>query len=260
MSISLCIIVKNEERSLERCLRSVLNVVDEFIIVDTGSTDQTLDIVDRLSGQPEFGSKIKLFHYEWCGDFASARNYAVEHARGDFILQLDADEYLHPDDVELIKPSLKKMCKDIRKVYFFYMKIINETIDGRLQTTPESILRLWSNRSKIRYSRKCHESIDDSLKLVSNKQGFNINFRIMHDGYDTTLPSFVDKRKRNIALLNEMIAEDPYDQLSLYYFARDYSYFDKSKSINLLKRIEPLLDSPHKENARALIKEYSKQL
>src|SRR5690348_3827247 len=85
-TISLCMIVKNEEKYLERCLKSVEGVVDEIIIVDTGSTDQTTEIAEK------FGAKI--LRYQWNDDFSSARNYSLKNAKCDWILILDADEEL----------------------------------------------------------------------------------------------------------------------------------------------------------------------
>ena len=84
-------IVRDEEKNLVRCLKSVVPVVDELIIVDTGSKDNTIDIAK------EFGAKVFLF--EWCDDFAAARNESLKHATGDWILQLDADDELLPTSI-----------------------------------------------------------------------------------------------------------------------------------------------------------------
>ena len=85
VEISLCLIVKNEEDVLQRCLESVENIVDEIIIVDTGSTDQTKEIAQKFHA--------KIYDFEWIDDFAAARNYSFAQATKDFIMWMDADDY-----------------------------------------------------------------------------------------------------------------------------------------------------------------------
>lgn len=95
ISISLCMIVKNEEETLGRCLSSVKDIVDEIIIVDTGSTDNTKKIVKDFNG--------KIFDFEWIEDFAAARNYAFSKASNDYILWLDADDFLDEENIGKFK-------------------------------------------------------------------------------------------------------------------------------------------------------------
>lgn len=95
ISISLCMIVKNEEDTLGRCLSSVKDIVDEIVIVDTGSTDRTKDIIRDFNG--------KLFEFKWIEDFATARNYAFSKATKEYILWLDADDYLDNANIDKFK-------------------------------------------------------------------------------------------------------------------------------------------------------------
>jgi glycosyltransferase involved in cell wall biosynthesis len=83
-------IVKNEEAHLERCLDSVKDMVSEMIIVDTGSTDRTVEIAHA------YGAKV--YHFDWCDDFAAARNESLKHATGEWLLMMDADNWLEPED------------------------------------------------------------------------------------------------------------------------------------------------------------------
>ena len=96
-TISLCMIVKNEENVLERCLNSVREFVDEIIIVDTGSIDSTRDIARKYTD--------KIYSFEWIHDFSAARNESIGYATSDYILVLDADEYLESGH------ELQKICK-----------------------------------------------------------------------------------------------------------------------------------------------------
>ncbi|HTG69016.1 MAG TPA: glycosyltransferase family 2 protein, partial [Candidatus Udaeobacter sp.] len=95
ITISLCMIVKNEEQVLDRCLNSVKDLVDEIVIVDTGSTDSTKEIAANYTD--------RIFHFEWIDDFSAARNYSFRHATKDYILWLDADDLLQENDLEKFK-------------------------------------------------------------------------------------------------------------------------------------------------------------
>ncbi|SHH97780.1 glycosyltransferase family 2 protein [Virgibacillus chiguensis] len=98
-SISLCMIVKNEEEVLEQCLRSVESICDEIIILDTGSTDRTKEIALQFTN--------KVFDFEWVDDFSKARNKSFSYATKDYILYLDADDVVLPEDLDKLK-NLKK--------------------------------------------------------------------------------------------------------------------------------------------------------
>jgi glycosyltransferase involved in cell wall biosynthesis len=89
ITISLCMIVKNEEDTLERCLQSVSDIVDEIVIVDTGSTDETKEVASKWTPN--------IFDFEWINDFAAARNFSFAKATMDYILWLDADDILLPE-------------------------------------------------------------------------------------------------------------------------------------------------------------------
>ncbi|MFS0559085.1 glycosyltransferase family 2 protein, partial [Brevibacillus sp. 179-C9.3 HS] len=110
--LSLCMIVKNEGNCIERCLNSVKHAVDEMIIVDTGSSDDTINIC-RSAG-------ASVFSYEWNDDFASARNYGLERATGDWIIWLDADEEV--DEADAVK--LKELLPDT-EADLFSIQLIN---------------------------------------------------------------------------------------------------------------------------------------
>ena len=90
ISVSLCMIVKNEEDVLERCLKSVAGLVDEIIIVDTGSTDRTREIATHFTNQ--------IFDFPWQDDFSAARNEAFSHASMDYCMWLDADDVFLEED------------------------------------------------------------------------------------------------------------------------------------------------------------------
>lgn len=112
VSFSLCMIVKNEEKVLSRCLDSLCDVMDEIIIVDTGSTDRTKEIAGKYTD--------KVYDYKWCDDFADARNFAASKAVGDYIYTADADEYLDEENKVKLSQLKRIMLPEIEIVQMLY--------------------------------------------------------------------------------------------------------------------------------------------
>lgn len=117
-TISLCMIVRNEEKSLGRCLSSVADIMDEIIIVDTGSTDRTKEIA------AEYGATI--YDFEWIDDFAAARNYAFAQAACEYIMWLDADDVIEEIDRERFKTLKATMTPEYHAVSMSYILITDE--------------------------------------------------------------------------------------------------------------------------------------
>ena len=113
ITISLCMIVKNEEKILQRCLDSYKDICDEIIIVDTGSTDSTVSIAQKYTDN--------IYHFEWCNDFATARNYAFDKATCDYIFSADADEVLDHDNFLKLLRLKNTMDDDIDIVQMKYV-------------------------------------------------------------------------------------------------------------------------------------------
>ena len=117
-TISLCMIAKNEEKHLEECLNSVKELVDEVIIVDTGSTDKTKQIGKKFNA--------KIYDFKWIDDFSAARNKSLKHATKDWILVLDADEVLDKEALKVIKDELVKN-KENDAFLFIHKNYTNKT-------------------------------------------------------------------------------------------------------------------------------------
>lgn len=180
-SVSLCMIVKNEEGCLARCLASLKPVVHEIIVIDTGSTDRTVDIA-RI-----FGAKVGYF--PWNGSFSDARNHALEQAKGAWILVLDADEVLSARDYDKIRQVVRGA---VGTKTAWRVLTRNYTIrhpsgwcanDGSYAAEeqgggwfPSSKIRLFSNCSAVRFSGVVHEMVEDAAE---------------HDGYQFRDAPFV---------------------------------------------------------------------
>ena len=143
-TISLCMIVKNESHNLHRCLQSVQGFVNQIIVVDTGSEDNTVEIARS------YGAEVHFF--EWCDDFAAARNYSLSFATGDWILILDADEKLIISDQEVISNALDSSLD--MQAFALPLLCID---DLNLNSVPQLLPRLFRNFLHITYYGVFHE-------------------------------------------------------------------------------------------------------
>lgn len=172
-TLSLCMIVKNEGQFLEKCLTSVKNLVDEIIIVDTGSTDNTKEIAKKFTD--------KIFDFVWCDDFSAARNESLKHAIGDWILILDADEVIAKHDFDLIRKSI--LDKKYNGYILHQLNYTNEAHPRAVKVNDPDfkhaiispITRLFRNSKEIYFDFYVHESVDPSLmKLNSKVSGLSV--------------------------------------------------------------------------------------
>lgn len=180
-------IVKNEEKCLERCLKSVQGKVDEIIIVDTGSNDCTKEIARKYTDQ--------VYDFEWINDFSAARNYSLNFATSDYILHMDADEILDDPENEL----KKNLDKD-----FYYIRIKNDLGSG--QYLSHHFIRLFKNSPEIRYRGALHEQV--SYDPNNHKYG-HLSLVILHEGYKTHIVNEKNKIQRNLNILIKAIKEEP---------------------------------------------------
>ena len=199
-SLSLCMIVKNEEHNLERCLASVQGVVDEIILVDTGSTDRSVEIAKAHGA--------KVFHHVWQNDFAQGRNVSLEQASGDWILILDADEELELATRPLIKPLLNTTDADAVSVCvrnFMPPNSITEYNDVMQ-------VRLWRNRPAYRFNQSVHNQIKPSILRASGKIIQSDTLIWLHYGYmGRDVQGGGDRDQRNLSMLEQAVAQSPYN-------------------------------------------------
>ena len=201
LRLSQCLIVKNEEDNIEKALNWAKNIAFEQIVVDTGSTDRTVEIASKLGA--------KVYNIDWIDDFAAAKNYAIEKASGDWIAFLDADEYFLTDDVPKILAHLTSIHKntDNHKHYLgLICKMLNVDESGK----PLSIItkvRLFRNDSNIRYYGRIHEQL-----TLSNEDALYVDdITIIHTGYSETAYQVKNKSARNIELLRVELNNKPDD-------------------------------------------------
>jgi len=190
-SISLTMIVKNEAQHLADCLQSVKNVVDEMIIVDTGSTDSTIKIAESFNA--------KIFHFDWTNDFSAARNFALSKSNCDWILYLDADERLDKNAATKLKNYAS-----ISDNAGYYCTIKSYDSQAKRNDTIRYI-RFFKNHPEVQFTGKVHEQITPSLEKL-NYKFIHSDILIHHIGYDISKEGKRQKALRNLKLLEEEYA------------------------------------------------------
>ncbi|GJQ60190.1 MAG: tetratricopeptide repeat protein [Candidatus Scalindua sp. AMX11] len=201
-TLSLCMIVKNEEEFLPRCLESVKDYIDEMVIVDTGSTDRTVEIARN------YGANI--YHHAWENSFCKARNYSLQYATSDWILILDADEEIDSEDAH----KLKEVIKD-SKVNVIYVPLFCKPLGGNNISISRSN-RLFRNHIGLHYEGIVHNFLKD--KGASK----NAEIKIFHYGYNLNKEQMEKKFVRTTTLLKEQIKKDPSDPIPHYNLAVSY--------------------------------------
>ena len=196
--LSVCLIVKNEERFLAQCLRSVKGIAHQIVVVDTGSTDRTVEIAK------EHGAEVH--HFTWNDNFSDARNCGLEHARGDWLLILDADE-------ELMTESVEKLWKDISTPNVLGYRIPLRNHDSKAPGATY-VPRLFRNAHGLFFSGRIHEQILPSIYPRQSLWQMEVPMgtaTLMHYGYNPEVMKEKNKVKRNLALLDLAVIENPND-------------------------------------------------
>ncbi|MCC3374067.1 TPR domain-containing glycosyltransferase [Cohnella sp. REN36] len=205
--ISLCMIVKNEAATLARCLMSVSGFVDEIVILDTGSNDETKEIAASFTPH--------VFDFTWVQDFAAARNASTAKATGQWILVLDADEYLEStDQAEALRSYLHSL--DSSKPTGIVLPIFNfvgHASSGKISQS--QAIRLFNRHSNLRFERPIHEQLASSSGPLVQLE---YDLPIYHAGYTSEMIESKQKSERNEAIFRELRAQGkftPYDSFTL---------------------------------------------
>ncbi|RCK71996.1 MAG: Glycosyl transferase, group 2 family protein [Anaerolineae bacterium] len=223
--LALCMIVKNEAENLPRCLDSVKDVVDEMIIVDTGSTDNTKEIASS------YGAKV--YDFEWVNDFSVARNYSIDQAKAEWILVLDADEALETETAKRLRGDLYNATADA------YILLRIEFFSDQMYSNYDfaALLRLFRNRPGYRYERAYHEEIDPAIKRHNGKIEYCYDWVILHYGLmDKRVQGDDLRHERAIRILTQAIAEKPNDP-NLYMFMAS-EYYNKGNYDKALELVQ----------------------
>lgn len=200
--LSLCMIVKNEERFLRGCLESCAGVADEMIIVDTGSTDSTIEIAES------FGAKV--IRHEWKDDFSEARNVSLAHATGDWALWLDADEELAPESRTAIREAMESATPDVGAFMIMFRNWLTapERREGS-EMAVHHACRLFRRLPGVQFEGRIHEQNLRSLQALGFTYHKRDNLIIDHFGYAGEIMSVRNKHERFIRMLQREVEECP---------------------------------------------------
>lgn len=195
-SISLCMIVRDEERVIEDCLKSARPYFDEVIVVDTGSKDRTKEVLAKYAD--------KLLDFEWCDDFSAARNASLAEATCDWIFWMDADDTLPPECGEAIVSAARTAPQDVHG-FIVPVQFVN---DGPGAGTRVDHVKLFRNLPGVRFEGRIHEQILGTLRTHGG-QIARCPAYVLHSGYDTTPEGQAKKRARDEKLLKLDLEDRP---------------------------------------------------
>lgn len=190
--LAAAIIVKNESDHLRRCLSSLRDLCDRVVVVDTGSTDSTVDVARS------FGATV--LHREWDGDFSAARNLGLDHIDAQWILYIDADEEVKPCDWMAVRATLAAATG----VAAFVVKFA-----AQVGWTPYWEYRVWRHRPDVRFRNRIHETMLPDLRRIISDEGQRVerlNIEMQHYGYEGDQTA---KHHRNLPLLEEQVRITP---------------------------------------------------
>ncbi len=204
-AVSLCMIVKNEEDNLADCLTSVGDFVSEIIVVDTGSTDRTVQIAQLMGA--------RVIHFSWIDDFAAARNQSLKYAAGDWIFLLDADDRVVANECIRLKNVVASNQADA-----YFCRVVSAVGDGSGNTTTISQLRLFRNYPGIQFQNPIHEEAVSSMLRLGLTLA-HTNAGINHAGYVTDPESMRARGRRNEKIIRKVMGRKPGDYRFHYYLA-----------------------------------------
>ena len=204
-------IVKNEESNIERALSWGKRIMWEQIVVDTGSTDRTVEIAAKMGA--------KVFRFSWIDDFAAAKNYAIEQAEGDWIALLDADEYMTEQDGEKLVTVLQEADQKGMDGLSMGWQQIDE--EGRIFSSGTQV-RVFRNHPDIRYRRRIHEQLESVSGRKLRLGDVVMELSVFHTGYQSKAMAERKASERNRHLILEELKDHPNDYEMLGYMGDEY--------------------------------------
>lgn len=228
--ITACLIVKNEEDMLRRCLESLQDGVDEIVIVDTGSTDTTKEIAKEFTD--------KVYDFEWTEDFAEARNYAASHATGEWIIAVDADECVDPEN---FKAAMEEIKGHGGKYDMYAVEIISFVGESAESSMVNNMARIYRNNGVLYFEGAIHEQL---VKKCGEKKLVLSSVKLYHYGYLKNVIEKHNKQERNMKIIKKELKSGK---------DKGFTHFNYGQELRRLGKTKEALDAfitafQHKED------------
>lgn len=216
LKISACYIAKNEAKNLAKSIKSLKNQVNEIVVVDTGSTDNTITVSRKLGA--------KVYSFPWQDDFSKARNFALSKAKGDWLILLDADEYFTAKTAG----NIRQVIRQAQQVDGLLVQLVNFDVDKAEVQNYFNALRMVRKQAGLHYEGMIHEELklsgDNTMKLAQVPANM---LEIYHTGYATSVSQ--QKIKRNLQMLQRAVAKGQSEESLARYFCDCYFGLDDMK-------------------------------
>lgn len=231
--LSLCMIVKDEEAFIGQCLNSVQDAVDEIIVVDTGSTDQTKEVAKSCGAQ--------VYEFAWTGNFSEARNYSIAKANGEWILWMDADEMLEKEDAIKLREGVRTSQKNILLIQL--LNYVGKDEPNRYQLYTMNHHRLFRNNQNFEFTNAIHEQLHAKRGKIDEAEVGLLPVRIYHFGYLEVVVQQKRKYERNMSMLKELEKSGTDNPWLYYHIASEYYRMERYQEafVSLNKAIPQFL-------------------
>ncbi len=207
--LSLCMIVRDSSQTLPACLESIRPWVDEMVIVDTGSIDETPRIVESFGG--------RLFHFPWCDDFSAARNESLRHARGQWLFWMDSDDTIPTECGRQLRSLIDGELDPA--LLGFVMQVhcpgAGEGGDRESDVTVVDHVKLFRNRPDLKFEGRIHEQILPAIRRAGGDVAWT-DLYVVHSGSDPSPAAQERKRQRDLRILERELAERPEHPFTLF--------------------------------------------
>lgn len=214
LPISVCIIAKNEEKNIDRCLSSLAPYGFEIVLVDTGSTDRTKELASKYTD--------KIFDFVWVDDFSAARNFSLDKATNNWIFMIDCDEWIETIDIEELEYFRKNLSHAVGSVD-------RHNITGTPDAPGKTIDRTerFFSKKLFHYTGTIHEQL--TPKYEKTFETYLLKTSIGHDGYCMTEEARLAKSHRNVKLLLKQLEKEPDNPYVYYQLGKGYQIIDDSE-------------------------------
>lgn len=242
-----CLIVRDNTRTIRACLESLRPWVDELVVADTGSKDDTPRIAAELGA--------RVFHFTWCDDFSAARNESVRHARGEWVFWMDSDDVID----EANGKALRELAYGPHPANVFgYVVRVHCTGPDPTDTDDVTVVdhvKLFRNRPELRFEHRIHEQIIPAIRRAGGEVAWTDLF-VVHAGYDHTPEGQLKKKERDLRILHRELTELPDHPFTLFNLGMTYADVgEPSRAVGYLEdslRHSALGDS-HRRKAYSLL-------